>query len=462
MKTARPLKIIFAMLSEAGHYNGSFRLARHLQEHGHQIFYVGLADFTQLVKAQGFAFIPFAEDLLPVGYVKKFAASQSNPGNGLLRKWRKRLSDERIFKEYLRRIEDGRLDSSLLSCKPDLLLCDTFLWYVAIRALHLEIPTINIAPTLALYSNPRIPPIVSPLLPHETWWSAIVVLGAWHWMRLKFFFTKRLASFFLGTYRFPTRMHHLMDVFLRIAKRSGYPCKKNKTYWFGEMGPRLTLPEIVLCPKSFQLPGSAAEGKMYLSTFVDFSRREDALDIECLDKDNPLIYCSLGTAACFYPHSQRFFSTVIGASRLRKNWLFVLHVGDQFEPDKLDPPGQNLLIRKRVPQLALLKKASVMVTHGGLNSIMECINFGVPMVIVPGLRDQPGNAARAAHHGIAFTTNMSRITPEILVTLVDRAMEDGVIRQSLVKMKQKIAEEEDMDAIIRFIEMITPSVFSKL
>lgn len=126
---------------------------------------------------------------------------------------------------------------------------------------------------------------------------------------------------------------------------------------------------------------------------------------------------------------------------MRKDWQFVLHVGDCQEADKLGPPGPNLLIHKRVPQLALLRKASVMVTHGGLNSIMECIHFGVPMVIVPGLRDQPGNAARAVHHGIAVTAGMARITPEKLVNLIARAMVDTGIRQGLASMQQKISDE---------------------
>ena len=75
-----PRIIVFAMLSEAGHYNGSFKLARSLQARGHRIVYLGLVDFAKLVKAQGFDFVPFAANLLPLGYVKKFAASQAEIG----------------------------------------------------------------------------------------------------------------------------------------------------------------------------------------------------------------------------------------------------------------------------------------------------------------------------------------------------------------------------------------------
>lgn len=458
METPHPLTVAFAMLSEVGHYAGTFRLARSLRERGHRVVYIGIADFAPLVNAQEFEFIPFAADLLPVGHVREFAASQSDHSRGLLRRWRKRLSDERLFAEYLRRVEDGRLDECLLSCKPNLLLCDTFLWYVALRALRAGIPTISISTILSLYRNPRIPPIVSPIHFRQTLWSTFHVRASWRWLRLKFFFTKRLASLLVGTFRSPTRMHHLTDVFLRIAKRAGYRYEENKTYWFGEMGPRLALPEIVLCPEAFQLPGSPADGRRYLGEFIDLERREEPLDADALHDGKPLVYCSLGSSPFFYPHANRFFRAVVDASRLRKDWQFVLHVSDYQAAEKLGPPEPNLLIRERVPQLSLLRRASVMVTHGGMNSIMECVHFGVPMVIVPGLRDQPGNATRAVHHGLALTASMARITSKRLVILASRAMGDGGIRRALTRMKRKIAEENGLAASIRFIESFTETL----
>jgi zeaxanthin glucosyltransferase len=452
MEDSLKLTIAFAMLSETGHYTGTFRLARSLRDRGHRIVYIGIADFEKLVTSQGFEFAPFAADLLPAGYLEEFRASQSEPNNGMLGKLKKRRSDERFFAAYLNRIKDGPLDECLVSRKPDLLLCDTFMWYIALRALKLGIRTVDISIILSLYQNLRIPPIVSSIFPGDARCSAFKVRASWKRLRLKFFFTKRLASGLLGWYRFPTRMHHLVDVFLQIAKHSDYPCKENKTYWFGEMGPRLVLPEIVLCPEAFQLPGVPAHNRRYLSDFVDIERREEPLDSDGLGSEKPLVYCSLGTAAHFYPHSLRFFEAVVEAARMRGDWRFVLHVGDHPKAEKLGPAGPNLPVRKRVPQLNLLKKASVMVTHGGLNSIMECIHFGVPMVIFPGLRDQPGNAVRAAHHNIALVADMARVTPKMLVDLAGRAMSDDTLLKGLADMKTRIAAEPGMDAIVAFIE----------
>ncbi len=452
MDKPQKLTIAFAMLSENGHYTGTFRLARSLQSRGHRIIYIGLADFEELVVNQGFEFISFAEDLLPKGYLQEFITTLSNPPSGIVSLCRKRLQDERIFFSYLKQIEAGNLDKCLLSCQPDLLLCDTFVWYVAIRALKLGIPTVNVSIILSLYRNSCIPPILYSILPRQGWRSSLLVQCSWIWMRLKFVFAKRLASRLWGSYRFPTRMHHLIGTFLQIAARSGIPMRENRTYWFGEMGPRLILPEVVLCPKAFQLPRSPEDGRRYLGYPVDTSRREESMDEIVLKEGKPLVFCSLGSSAFFYPHASRFFEAVADASRRRKDWQFILHIGDYQYADKIGAAGPNLLIRKRVPQLSLLRLASVMVTHGGLNSIMECLHYGVPMVIVPGMRDQPGNAARAVHHGIAVTTSMARITPDKLVNLVTHAMLDSGIRKSLATMQQKIIAEQDLEDTLRFIE----------
>jgi zeaxanthin glucosyltransferase len=130
----------------------------------------------------------------------------------------------------------------------------------------------------------------------------------------------------------------------------------------------------------------------------------------------------------------------------------VLHVADHPAADAYAAREPNLQVHRWVPQLSLLRDAAVMVTHGGLNSIMECIHFQVPMVIVPGARDQPGNAVRAAHHGLALTAAMSKLTPALLVNLVDRSMNDPRLRASLAAMKQTMAAEPGLASAVAFIE----------
>jgi UDP:flavonoid glycosyltransferase YjiC (YdhE family) len=110
------------------------------------------------------------------------------------------------------------------------------------------------------------------------------------------------------------------------------------------------------------------------------------------------------------------------------------------------------VIVKWAPQLSLLQRAAVMVTHGGINSIVECIHFQVPMVIVPGSRDQPGNMTRAVHHGIAVSGSMKSISSEQLVKLIENAMSGREFRQALSNMKDRVADENGMEAAVALIE----------
>jgi MGT family glycosyltransferase len=56
--------------------------------------------------------------------------------------------------------------------------------------------------------------------------------------------------------------------------------------------------------------------------------------------------------------------------------------------------AENVLLCAKVPQLEVLKRADLFVTHCGMNSTSEAINYGVPVVCIPLEADQPMVAKR--------------------------------------------------------------------
>jgi zeaxanthin glucosyltransferase len=56
----------------------------------------------------------------------------------------------------------------------------------------------------------------------------------------------------------------------------------------------------------------------------------------------------------------------------------------------------NAIIVNQTPQLEVLKRTSVCVTHAGLNTVLESLAQGVPQVAIPITFDQPGVATRIA------------------------------------------------------------------
>ncbi|MBW4531232.1 MAG: glycosyltransferase [Aphanothece saxicola GSE-SYN-MK-01-06B] len=433
------MNILFSMHGEAGHHLGTFRLARALASRGHRVTYLGLPRVKPLVEEQGFAFIELAADLFATP-----ADGRATPA-----------SAGTLFRRYTAAIVDGSLDACLLSARPDLLLCDSFLWYVALRALRLGIPTIQISTSLFLFDNALIPPAVTSLKPGRGALPALRISLAWKLMHLRHLFSKRLASRLVGAYRAPLRMHHLIDTFLAVARQSGFRCQRNVTYRLDEIGPHLILPELVLCPAAFQLPGPRAEERRHCGDFIDFQRQEPSLPFD--PSGRTIIFCSLGTSAGAYRQARRFFAAVAEASAKAPEWFFVLHISD---PALIGAfaSSANLMVVSWIPQLTLLRHTAVMVHHGGLNSIMECVQREVPMVILPCARDQPGNAVRAAHHQLALTADVGAITAERLRRLIGEAMGDAGLKLGLRRMKEEIERECGLQQAVAFIEGFTADI----
>ncbi|HET9000546.1 MAG TPA: nucleotide disphospho-sugar-binding domain-containing protein [bacterium] len=69
--------------------------------------------------------------------------------------------------------------------------------------------------------------------------------------------------------------------------------------------------------------------------------------------------------------------------------------------DELGQVPANARIEMFVPHSEVLKRARLLISHAGHGIVMKGLYYGVPMVLIPWDRDQPGVAARAAALGIA-------------------------------------------------------------
>jgi MGT family glycosyltransferase len=107
----------------------------------------------------------------------------------------------------------------------------------------------------------------------------------------------------------------------------------------------------------------------------------------------PLVYASMGTVM---NGRVDVFRTIVAALTKHKDLQLVLSVGNRVDLDQIGPAPKNAIIVKQAPQLELLKRSSVCITHAGLNTALESLAQGVPQVAIPVTHDQPGVAARIA------------------------------------------------------------------
>jgi zeaxanthin glucosyltransferase len=216
------------------------------------------------------------------------------------------------------------------------------------------------------------------------------------------------------------------------------------------------LQALFLCPQEFDFPrqrGSA--NHHYVEASVDLERKEPEFPWESIGAQQRLIYCSLGSQSYLYANSTQVLQTLIAAvARRRDDWQMVLAVGSHLNPEDFAPLPPNVIAVRSAPQLAMLKRAALMITHGGLNTIKECILLGVPMVVLPMKRDQPRNAARVAYHGIGVMGNMQFITVEQAGALVEQVENAPAFKEKVEAMRKIFVEREEAGRAVQVVESL--------
>jgi UDP:flavonoid glycosyltransferase YjiC (YdhE family) len=118
-------------------------------------------------------------------------------------------------------------------------------------------------------------------------------------------------------------------------------------------------------------------------------KREDGLK---------LVYASMGTIATnnifIFEHiieaiktfDQENKNQVVKGEQLRVIFSTGKEIYEQFK-EKIEKENyqvpDNLVIQPSVPQIEILKRASLFITHAGMNSASETIHYGVPVIAIP-------------------------------------------------------------------------------
>jgi len=243
-------------------------------------------------------------------------------------------------------------------------------------------------------------------------------------------------------------------LFRRLALASGVPVERVR----GDslLAPVLDLPELHVCPRALDFPGAARDRRLYLGAAIDLGRSAPPFPWERLAADRALLYVSFGTY--FYlgregNHAllQRLLDTLGG----QPEWQLVVAAGDEQMASELRPPTGAVVV-PRAPQLALLKRASLMIGHGGIGGIEESLFFGVPMVLLPLGFDQPGNAARVVYHGVGLAGDR-RASPAVLLRLVETVLGDSSFVARARELGREIRAEAEAGEGIAAIEHLCRS-----
>src|SRR5882757_5973710 len=163
----------------------------------------------------------------------------------------------------------------------------------------------------------------------------------------------------------------------------------------------------------------------------------------------PLVYASMGT---ILNGQVDVFRTIVAAVAKNKNLQLVLSIGDQVDPKRIGSVPNNAIVVKRAPQLELLKRATVCITHAGLNTVLESLAQGVPQLAIPITYDQPGVAARIAAKKTGVTMSFADLTSEHLSTLLDEVLNCSIYRENARKFQEIISKTNGLAIAANIVE----------
>jgi UDP:flavonoid glycosyltransferase YjiC (YdhE family) len=186
----------------------------------------------------------------------------------------------------------------------------------------------------------------------------------------------------------------------------------------------------------------------YTGPFVDAQQRAPVeFPWERID-GRPLIYASLGT---LQNGSEPIFRTIAGACSGLHAQL-VISLGGGLDPARLGTlPGEPVVVRY-APQLEIVKRAALVITHAGLNTVLESLSEGVPLVALPLGNDQPGVAARVAARGAGLVIPQKKLTAQKLRAAIETVLKEQKFRLAAGTLKDAIANADGLTRAADIIE----------
>jgi MGT family glycosyltransferase len=143
------------------------------------------------------------------------------------------------------------------------------------------------------------------------------------------------------------------------------------------------------------------------------------------------IYISLGTIF----NQQNDFYRLCFRAFADSGHQVILSVGPNTEIAQLGSVPQNFIVRRFVPQLDILQRASLFITHGGMNSVSEALYYGVPLLVIPHAADQHYVAKRVVQLGAGLQLNRNKITPSLLSHTASTLLENPRFMQACQKIE---------------------------
>ena len=205
--------------------------------------------------------------------------------------------------------------------------------------------------------------------------------------------------------------------------------------------------EIILCPREFDFLRAAKRCRhIYAEPSVDTEREEVPFPWEGVREDRQLVYCAIGSHVALLDPEGHFLQLIADVFEELADTQLV--VSGMSRP--ADLRGDSIWVEE-APQLALLQRARMMISHGGLGSIKECVFHRVPMLIFPFIPEQSLNAGRIEYHGLGMRGGHQTARIDSVREMADTVLNSPSIRANLARMSDIFRRYDERSSSIDLI-----------
>lgn len=403
----------------SGHLNPMLPLGKELQRRNHYVTFVGFLDAKPKVETAGLEFRAIGELEFPAGAIaNEFSKIGKKSGLAALK-----LTLNSIRQTTIVRLEQA--PAVLREIGTEILVIDQVCSGGKAIAELLDIPFISTCGALPLNREPGIPPF-------NTHWQ----YSRTFWARLR----NRLGYAFLDQIGNPIRQ---TVAEYRQSWGLSLPSNPNQSY--------SSFAQISQEPAEFEFPREQLPNCFHFTGpyHSTATRQEVAFPWEKLT-GKPLIYASMGT---IQNRQQEIFYSIAKACT-ECDADVVISLGGSCRPEDLaELPGSPIVV-EYAPQLELLEKATLTITHAGQNTVLESLTYGVPMVAIPITNDQPGVGARIVWTGTGEVIPLKRLRDDNLSKAIQQVLNHSRYRENARKLQRAISQSGGVNQAANIVEQV--------
>lgn len=403
--------------ASTGHLNTMLPLGKALQQRGHQVTFFGLMDAKEKTQAAGLGFSPLGESELPCGSMAE-ALAQLGTLSG-----KDALNYTVALITQSAKIMLKEAPDAMTAAGVEALLVDQASPAGGTLANFLKIPFVTICSAVVLNQDDSVPPSFSAWNYSPTPWGRL---------RNK-----------IGYTLFNRTVKPLTTVINEQRQHWNLPAHLSPNYRHSQLAQISQQPAALEFPRENLPPYFHFTGPFHSTA----GRELPDFPYEKLTTQ-PLIYASLGTIQNRL--IDVFYKIADACTGLEAQ--LVISLGGSATPEALpNLPGSPLVVAY-APQLDLLKKATLTITHGGMNTTLECLNNGVPMVVIPIANDQPGIATRVSWSGCGEAIPIKKVTAAKLRTAIQAVLTQKAYKQNALRLQTAIQQAGGTKRAVDIIE----------